>query len=253
MGNHVHLAVRTGHEPLARVVLTVLSAYASDFNRRYGRVGHLFQGRYKAFRIGDNRHLLAVVRYIHRNPVAAGIVARAFEYPWSSDRFYRGVGRPHPVWLDTATVRGSLSTNRGESVRLYRELVDGATGEDDDPGLESHPGESSETSIHSPERPIARLPGASLPGFAAAASAAMGQPLAELCSASQRHDVTCARALTALLARNLAGIPLCRSAAYFRRDESVIARAVGRLEGRLAKDGELRGLVDRLEAEFLKS
>ncbi|MFN2385776.1 MAG: transposase [Thermoanaerobaculia bacterium] len=256
MGNHLHLAIRTGTEPLARVVLTVLSAYASDFNRRHRRVGHLFQGRYKAFRIGDDRHLLAVVRYIHRNPVAAGIVAEAAEYPWSSDPFYRRNGRGRPRWLDVETVLGVLSPSREESIPLYRELIDaGASSEDDVADLPSQDLAPEALRIETPssQRSVLKLPGLPLVDFAAAVSNATGKPLSELRSRKSCHDLAVGRALTALIARNLAGIPLCRTANYFCRDESVIVRGVARLERRLEDDGDARGLVNRLEAELLKN
>lgn len=254
MGNHVHLAVRTGREPLARVLLTVLSAYASDFNRRYRRVGHLFQGRYKAFRIRDDRHLLAVVRYIHRNPVAAGIVPRADVYPWSSDRLYRRRAVPQTPWFDTLTVKRILSTSSRDFARLYDELIDGESHdsvEDDEPPRAS--GESACEMVIAGSRPRPTIAGLPLSAFAATVSELTGQSSALLVSSARRHDVTRARALTALLARNLAGIPLCRSADYFGRDESVVTRSVSVLERRLREDAALRRLVQSLESRLLQT
>src|SRR5436309_10951023 len=89
MDNHVHLAIETGDAPLSRIMAGLQSSYTQAFNRRYRRVGHLFQGRYKAFLIEKDRYGLALLRYIHENPVKAGIVAAPQEYAWSSDRHYR--------------------------------------------------------------------------------------------------------------------------------------------------------------------
>ena len=121
MGNHVHLAIERGPEKLARVMLTLQSAYAQSFNRRHGRVGHLFQGRYKAFLVEKDRHLLALVRYIHENPVKAGGVAKPQDYAWSSDRQYRrGKGLK---WLDVDRLLGMLGRGRSAAVRGYRKLM----------------------------------------------------------------------------------------------------------------------------------
>ncbi len=83
------LAVERGPVTLSRVMLALQSAYTQWFNRRHGRVGHLFQGRYKAFLIEKDRYLLALIRYIHRNPVEAGLARRPQDYAWSSDRYFR--------------------------------------------------------------------------------------------------------------------------------------------------------------------
>ena len=90
MDNHVHLAIETGKAPLSRVMAGLQSSYTQYFNRRHRRVGHLFQGRYKAFLIEKDAYGLALLRYIHENPVKAGVVSAPHEYEWSSDRYYRG-------------------------------------------------------------------------------------------------------------------------------------------------------------------
>ncbi len=85
--NHFHLAIRTGSTGcLASVMRRLMTGYAVAFNIRYKRHGHLFQNRYKSTVVDDEAYLLALVRYIHLNPLRAGLVrtARALErYPWS--------------------------------------------------------------------------------------------------------------------------------------------------------------------------
>jgi putative transposase len=76
MDNHLHLVLERGPVALSRIMRTLQSSYAQKFNRRHRRVGHLFQGRYKAFLVQHETHLLALVRYVHMNPVSAAIVAR---------------------------------------------------------------------------------------------------------------------------------------------------------------------------------
>lgn len=89
MDNHVHLAIETGKTPLSRIMAGLQSSYTQQFNRRHERVGHLFQGRYRAFLTEKNRYALALLWYIHENLVRAGVIAKPQEYAWSSDRQYR--------------------------------------------------------------------------------------------------------------------------------------------------------------------
>lgn len=84
MGNHFHAAVETAGIPLSTIMQRLLTSYAAHFNRRHGRVGHLFQGRHKAFVCANEAYLQRVIRYIHQNPVRAGLVKEARNWRWSS-------------------------------------------------------------------------------------------------------------------------------------------------------------------------
>lgn len=86
MGNHFHLIVRPGAPGLSRLLHGVLGPYAQWFNRRHGQVGHLFQDRFGSTVLDTEEALLWAVRYVHRNPVEAGLVRRASEWKWSSHR-----------------------------------------------------------------------------------------------------------------------------------------------------------------------
>lgn len=73
--NHFHLLLRTGIVPIATVMRRLLSGYAQSFNRRHRRQGHLFQNRYKSILCQEDTYMLELVRYIHLNPLRAGVVA----------------------------------------------------------------------------------------------------------------------------------------------------------------------------------
>src|SRR5262249_3993822 len=88
MPNHVHLLLEPLEGSLDRFMQGVQQSYTQYFNRAYGEVGHLFQGRYKASPCREDRHLLAVLRYIHQNPVRAHLVARVDQYRFSSHPAY---------------------------------------------------------------------------------------------------------------------------------------------------------------------
>ena len=84
MGNHLHLLLKVGKEPLETVMRRICGSYVFWYNRKYGRVGYLFQDRYKSEPVEDNEYLLAVIRYIFHNPIKAGIVTNVQNYKWTN-------------------------------------------------------------------------------------------------------------------------------------------------------------------------
>lgn len=90
MPNHVHLVLGTAEAPLDRFMQCLQQSYTQRFNRQYAQVGHLFQGRYKALRCETDEYLITLVRYVHQNPVRAGLTRRAEDYPYSGHRAYLG-------------------------------------------------------------------------------------------------------------------------------------------------------------------
>jgi REP element-mobilizing transposase RayT len=85
MDNHFHLLVKTGNNPkvLSKFMQKVCTSYAMITNRKYGRVGHVFQGRYNAKFLRYKKDVKQVRRYIKQNPVKRGLVKKAKDYPWS--------------------------------------------------------------------------------------------------------------------------------------------------------------------------
>lgn len=103
MRNHYHVCLCTPKGNLSRVMRHVDGIYTQRFNRRHRRDGSLFRGRYRAILVDADEYLSAVVRYIHLNAVAAGMVAQPQDYRWGSHRYYlqpKGV----PNWLNTTEV-----------------------------------------------------------------------------------------------------------------------------------------------------
>ena len=89
MDNHYHLLIRTGEDPLHKIIFRQNMYYCRYFNKAHNRSGHLYGGRYKASLVQDEHYAFAVLRYIHWNPVKAGITTVTEKYPWSSDICYR--------------------------------------------------------------------------------------------------------------------------------------------------------------------
>ncbi len=115
MPNHVHLLVRTGRRPLSRVMHRVGTRYGRYFNDRHGRVGYLFQGRYHAIAVADDEYLMTLVRYVHSNPLRAGLVASVDEldrHRWSGHAALVGRARCGAVPRRAAKRCGSSTRTR---------------------------------------------------------------------------------------------------------------------------------------------
>ena len=91
MDNHIHMLLRV-NEGLSRIMQRILTSYAYYYNSKYERSGHVFQNRYSSEVVETEGYLLAVIRYIHNNPLNAGISSRE-EYPWSSWHEYVGFSK----------------------------------------------------------------------------------------------------------------------------------------------------------------
>ena len=88
MGNHVHLLIQEGDEPLGKVFKRIGDRYVYWYNLKYKRSGALFQGRYKSIPVNDDEYFISVLRYIHQNPVKAGIADNCGDYIFSSYNTY---------------------------------------------------------------------------------------------------------------------------------------------------------------------
>jgi len=88
MSNHVHLIIHERTDSISEIMRCINSGYGVFINRKNERVGHIFQGRFRSEPIEDDSYLLSAVRYVHNNPVKAGMVESPEDYYWSSYRGY---------------------------------------------------------------------------------------------------------------------------------------------------------------------
>ncbi len=123
MGNHYHLCVQTGEVPLSRIMRHIDGVYTQRFNRRHGRDGPLFRGRYKAILIEADQYLLSVARYIHHNPVEARIAKQAEAYRWSSLRHYLKKGEK-PECLETEKLLSYFKGKKGAFIEYMQSKVE---------------------------------------------------------------------------------------------------------------------------------
>ncbi len=122
MGNHYHLLVETPEGNLSQGMRQLNGVYTQRFNRLHGRVGHVFQGRYKAILVDKDSYLLELARYVVLNPARAGMVRSAKDWPWSSYRGTAGFVATYP-WLQTDWLLSTFAHRRKVAIERYRRFV----------------------------------------------------------------------------------------------------------------------------------
>lgn len=122
MDNHYHLLIHTPTAGLSRSLRHLNGVYTQKFNKRHGRDGPLFRGRYKAILVNEDEYLTELVRYIHLNPVEAGFCKHPKDHPWTSHRYYLRNKKDFD-WLKTAEVLTRFGRRENLARRKMNEFV----------------------------------------------------------------------------------------------------------------------------------
>jgi len=126
MDNHYHFLVETPESNLSRGMQRLNGRYTQAFNRRHGRVGHVFQGRYKGILVEKESHLLELCRYIVLNPVRAGMVSEVGDWAWSS--YHSVIYNEDNDWLAAHLLLSLFASQRDEALSRYIRFVQEAVG-----------------------------------------------------------------------------------------------------------------------------
>jgi hypothetical protein len=257
MTNHIHLVLQTGEIPLSRGMQNLSFRYTRWINWREKRTGHLFQGRYKAVLVDGDRYLLELVRYIHVNPVRAGMVENPEDYPWSGHRAYQG--REILPWLTTDGVLAQFGKSLKTARAKYETFVRDGLGEDYRP--EFHGG-GDDSRVLGNDSFVDRCLS---PGYEKPLRLTAQEIVDKVCEAytldeatlkaqSQQRLASEARAVVGWLAKEVGGVTLSAVAALVNRDVGSISSSVRRLSDRMQEFPELadrvRGLKDVLEGQL---
>ncbi|MGV8148214.1 MAG: REP-associated tyrosine transposase [Alkaliphilus sp.] len=119
MGNHVHLLLREGKESLSKVMQRICSCFVYWYNSKYDRYGHLFQERFKSEVVENEAYLITVLRYIHQNPIKAGIVNSLEGYKWSSYEEYMNIQE----FIDTEFVLSLFAMNERDAREEFKKYT----------------------------------------------------------------------------------------------------------------------------------
>jgi len=250
MSNHIHFVIQIGKVPLSKVMQNIAFRYTRWINRRAGRMGHLFQGRYKALLVDADSYLLELTRYIHLNPVRAGMVRDPAEYRWSSHRAY--LGTETIPWLTTDWVLSQFGMQLSVSRRGYKEFVSEGVGEGhredfyqgredprvlgDDQFVEDVLGRSAEKSASRP----------SLDKLVKTVCEAYGVTDRQLCDLSRNRKAAEVRSVIGHLAMQTECAALTEVARRFGRDVATLSKGVRRLAEQAEVSKEVRERIVRL-------
>jgi REP element-mobilizing transposase RayT len=127
MYNHVHLLLQEYSNGVSNLMHRLGASYAYYYNWKYERTGHVFQNRFKSETVEDDAYLKTVIRYIHQNPVKAGLSSEADAYPWSSCQVYYGGTDYLPRLTSTALILGLFSEQKDQAIIALRQFIAAST------------------------------------------------------------------------------------------------------------------------------
>jgi len=254
MTTHIHLVIQSEDVPLSRIMQNLSLRYTKWINYTQARTGHLFQGRYKALLLDADSYLMELVRYIHLNPVRAGMTDSPDDYTWSGHHAY--LGKELLPWLTTDRLLSMFSADVLKARESYAHFVAEGIGETrrdefhsgtfegrilgdenftDDAFVKANQQRSSNYSLSAVIDVVCRRYGITIEQMKAPGKA---RPYSE------------ARAITALLVRELPGLCLTELGKLFGRDIAPLGRAGRRLLEEAIEDEGLNALIGELRLEI---
>ena len=254
MGNHIHLAIQVSDIPLSRIMQNLSFRYTRWINSSYKRMGHLFQGRYKALLVDKDSYLLELVRYIHLNPVRAGLVDDPAEYEWSGHRSY--LGKEHIPWLTCDAVLAQFGNTVKEGRKQYARFVMDALDEKHRP--EFHQGGDDSRVLgedHFLQQVMAQTDEVavkiSLDDLLAFVAREFEIDLRDLCSVSRKRNLTEARGVAAWLVAETGQHTLAELARCMHRDPSALSLQAKKVRERAMKETQFQQKLDKLKSDSL--
>ena len=123
MPNHIHLLIEVAKAPISKIMQKLQTAYTMYMNKKYDRVGHIFQGRYFSLLVEKETHLLELIRYIHLNPARAGIAPELGDYRWTSHGVYLDTDQKRANIVNTEKVLPYFSSDPKKALANYQEFI----------------------------------------------------------------------------------------------------------------------------------
>jgi len=251
MTNHVHLLIQVGTIPLARIIQNISFRYTRYINHKNQEVGHLFQGRYKAILVDSDQYLLELTRYIHLNPVRAGLCDTASDFEWSSHHAYMGTASV--PWLYKQEVLGRFSEDAVKARQLLHSFIEEGAGEGSRPDFQtgSHPGQIlgdddfAERALNATGQSCFVKP----PALAEIIDIVCREchlDKSVLYEAGSSRQPSEGRAMVAWVVQNMDGLTLTSLADELGRDLSTLSQAAGRLRQRMGEDALLQSKAEKI-------
>ena len=243
MSNHIHLAIQVADEPLSKIMQNLSFRYTRWINKKQDRTGHLFQGRYKAILVDQNSYLLELIRYIHLNPVRAGLVKDPADYPWSGHLAY--LGEEKLPWLHTDWVLGQFAKRLATCRKRYSIFIH--EGMKEEHRSDFHCG-GEDSRVLADDRFLEKVTGKiehkppmlTLDDIVSCVMKDHAIDKDELRGASRNRKLSEIRAMIAWIARQLKTATIKEAASYFQREASTFSRHVGVVDSKMKKSRKLK-------------
>ncbi|OGR23969.1 MAG: hypothetical protein A2X83_01780 [Desulfuromonadales bacterium GWD2_54_10] len=254
MSNHYHLLLETPAGNLSQIMRHVNGAYTTYFNIKRKRAGHLFQGRFKAILVEADEYATELSRYIHLNPVRAGIVDRPEEYQWSSYRYFIGHDKT-PEWLNTGFILGYFGKRAVEAGEKYRAFVEDLTGNEYESPLQGTVGSSilgsagfieEITTVHVKAMEADK----NIPALRQLTFRPSPEEIINVVKTIFVENEKLARQVSIHICHKFSGVRLREIGSLFAVRETGIAEASRRFSLKMGEDKKLRELVDRVKGEL---
>lgn len=252
MPNHFHLLLEVGRVPLSKAMQVLLYRYTRGYNQRYRQSGHLFQGRYRAILCDRDNYLMELIRYLHLNPVRAGMVSDPGRYRWSSHEAYgRGKSTSGIAVEEGLKLWG---VQRGQALKAYQQFIEDGLGAGhqeeyyevkdqrylgDDKFVEAACRSIDEQEPASPVK-------ITMEEILTDLVKETGKTVRVLLGKGRGRVESRLRAQAAYVGREVGGISLTEAAKYLGRDLSTMSLALRRLEEEIATDGARQMQMERL-------
>lgn len=255
--NHIHLLIEVGETPLSRVMHTLQFRYTRNFNIKYRKFGHLFQGRYKAILCERDAYLVELSAYIHLNALRAQLVEDPIGYPWSSYGIYLSDQRDELV--DKELILAQFSTNKRRAAKGYEHFVKERAGE----GHVKEFYELKDQRLLGEDdfvEDIRKSLNEQLPFIY---DIAIGEIVAEVCSvlkipteslySSNRNRLgALGRAVVGCMGRKLGGHYVKAVAEHFNRDPVAITQGIKKVEEKLRDESNFQQAIEKIEKVLTK-
>jgi len=257
MTNHVHLAIQVRDIPLSRFMQNISFRYARWINRKYQRIGHLFQGRYKAILVDRDSYLMELIRYIHLNPVRAGMVDDPADYEWSSHSTY--LGEDKTIWITSDVALSYFSDRSSLARKRYAEFV--AEGIDEHHRVEFHKGKDDPRMLGDDafmQKAIALSGGQfeakpALCKVIRVVGACFGVTNGELCGVSRKRCYSEARGVAAWMVTEFANLTLGELAVCMKRDPSALSLQAKKIRERAMGDHPFFIKLQQMKSEIVQN
>lgn len=257
MNNHYHLLIETPSSNLSQSIRHLNGVYTQGFNRRHRRVGHLFQGRFKAILVDKETYLLELCRYVVLNPARAGMVKHPKAWPWSSYRATVGV-EPIPSWLTVDWLLGQFGSQRSRAKAAYRQFVEEGITQQESPwsNLRSQIYLGGEAFLKNAQSLLKDMTDSEIPlvhkqpaaprvqDLLTQVAKSYGEGKEKILSPTRRPSE--ARQVAIYLTRRVAGLELKAIAKQFGLSYTGVSRRVSAVAGRMEEDGIFRAKINNL-------